>query len=483
MKRFSFLAWLLMAFFAFTPAVVRAQGPETQPAGDDMAVMDQKLNAIDMSNADQLFTVAEWAVKSKNDKVRERGRKLLKEVLELDSSNEGAHKLLNHVKVGDTWYDDKTKAAAAQKAEKIKEMKEKGLVEWKGGWIKETDKTKFNDKTWKRDDNGVWMSEADIHTAKGEVNYKGTWLRMSPDDAKRMEAHKKKTGEDIIIVTTQHFRLHLPVQPKSMERYAKQAEALYDWFMKEFEVPEEQQNSLWPHQDHIWAFWSLQQYHDWITSYQEEYKLSEDLKKMLRDHPSGWGLDGILLSLIVNGSKKDDDLENQFIHRIAHTLAEWYTRMQINEWEVEAFANLLEEKFSAEKYGHVSCSTISRYGGGGDVAKKEFNTKDAKSTIKGLARLKYPDEPSLEDMTKADLNSLNGEMLSKGYSIFEWLYNKQHDKFVRFIQAMGAHPVRQAGPDAKVQALREVIADVFPGQDLTAFENAWREYVLKNYTK
>lgn len=468
-------ALLFVAFFA---AGAVAQDPTTKPA-DPMATLEEKLNAIDLSNADQLFEVASWAVKQTNDKVRDRGRKFMREIIELDTSHEGARKFLGHVKVGDTWYDDKNKASAAIKAEREREMKEKGLVPFQGGWIKPEDKGKFDAKKWVKDSNDVWRSEEAMRREAGQVLYKGVWLTMSEDDRKRMESHRKKTGDDILVVSTQHFRLHLPVQPKSMERYAKLAEHIYDWFMKEFNIPEERRNALWPRPAHFWTFWTLQQYHDWITSYSEEYQLKDDTKDLFRRRPGGWQLSGQLLQLNVTESKKDEDIEDNFIHSIGHFLLAWYTNGQVNDWMMEAFANLLEEKFSAEKIGKVSCSTVGRYGGGGDIAKKEFNTKDARPSVKQLVRAK--EDPPLEEMSKADLNSLNGEMLSKGYSIVEWLYTKDHDKFLAFFQAAARHPRQQDSPDTRWAQMQAIVSDVFEGKDTNAFEELWRAHVLKTY--
>ena len=476
--KFRLLFILLLSFFvagAATPS--RAQDGGAPAEKQDAAkALEEKLAKIDLSNADQLFEVAVWATQQTDDKVRARGRSLLKEVLELDRDHEGAHQKLGHIKVDDAWFTSKSEADKALKEKRAKEMKEKGYVAHDGGWILPADKAKVG-KGWKKDDDGIWRSEADIRGAKGEVLYQGEWLTMTPEDAKRMEKHKKLTGEDVLIVTTPHFVLHLSVPPKFMKQYSTLVEKIYAWFLKEFDVPADQ--NLWPQRAHIWSFLGVQQYQDWITAYSEEYKLSDEDKKHFRDHPGGWILSHKLLALNVNSTKKAEDLENSIAHNVGHFLLTWYCGGKDGAWLREAFANLVEMLHTTEKIGQVSCSTLSRYGGKGDVAEKEFNTKDCPSRCKAM--VKADDDPPMEDVAKADLNALSGHHLSKGYSIIEMLYTKDHDKFIALINACRSTGLKNQGPDGAVQQMVEIVAAVFGGIDLTGFDDKWRDFVRKNY--
>jgi hypothetical protein len=474
---------LILAAGSILPSTVAAQGADPAPqntSGDPIAELEAKKAAIDLSDAEQLFEVAAWATKNLNDKVRAEGRKMMKEVLELDSSHEGAHTFFKHVKVGDTWYDSKEKAAKAQKEVAEKEMKAKGFLPHQGGWIKPEDKAKFgNGKGWVKDENGCWMSEEDVHRARGEVTYQGEWLRVGPEDLKRMEKHKKITGEDMLICTTEHFVLHLAVPPKFMKMYAAKAEDIYNWFFAELHLPAEAAATLWPRKAHIWSVPGEQQFQDWLTAYTEEYAITDEDKKHFRERPNTNILGGKLLAVIINRTKKAEDIDGQLCHIIAHFLLGWQTQGKASPWFNEGFANLVESLKTAEKVGTVSCSNRSRYGGQGDIADKDFNTKDAPPRCKSL--VKADEDLPVDELAKLELNALDGNSLSKGFSIIEWLYNKDRSKLTELINAIRATGGPEQGPDAEVAFFAKCIAAVFGGSDLLAFNQMWRDYVKKNY--
>lgn len=440
--------------------------------------LNTRMESIDPTDADQLCEVAIWAAKHKDRKVRTEGRALLKEVLELDFEHEVAHLALGHVLVGEEWYTSKKKGEAALKELQTEEMNGKGYTWLRGGWIKKDLKRQWKKKTWTLSKENIWLSPDDQMRLKGYVKYMNAWLPLSEDDRERMEKHRKTTGDDILIMTTEHFVLHLSVPPKYGIKYAEMVEKIYDWFIKEFEVPEERQAMLWAKgRAHIWTFRQVQQFQDWVTQYSREYKFTDKEKKTFRDHPGGWIMSG--RPLATNVVKKAEDLENPLAHDVGHFLMTWHTLGAAGPWLNEGFANLCEEKFTG--VGKISCSTLSNYGGKGDIAKKDFNTKDAPPRVRGLVRAGEDD--GIDTIGKLGLNSLNGDHLSKGYSLVEWMFNHNKPAFIKFLKHLGANRGQGAGSSENpyIAAIRKAVANAFDGAAIAVWEDIWRKYVKKEY--
>ena len=449
---------LFGALVAPTPVIAQADGTTE---------LEKKLDAIDLADADELCEVALWAMRHKDRKVRREGRKLMKEVLELDEEHEDARKALGHVRVGEKWY---TSAKSAEKAKKKLlevEMKENGFVKYKGGWIKPEDRRKWKRGKWKQDDNGVWKSEADVMREKGYVKYQGVWLKLSEQDRKLISEHRDLTGDDILIVTTKYFSLRLTVTPKFMEEYSKLVDDVYDWHAKEFRLEVPGGRSLWPRTPHMWGFDNIQQFQDWLTNYKEDpYELTKESVKAFRENPGGWINTNPKQLVSTNTQKKDADIKNGLIHNVSHFIFTWQTLGQRRPWLSEAVANLTEHQFAGN--GLVSCSTLSRYGGNGGVAEKAFNTKDGPAQVKALVR--SGDFTPIDELAKKDLNSLNSDDLATGWSMVEWMFNRERDRFIVFINA-----IRENGNQA------QAFAKAFDGKTPTEVQELWRQYVRKRY--
>ena len=89
----------------------------------------------------------------------------------------------------------------------------------------------------------------------------------------------------------------------------------------------------------------------------------------------------------------------------------------------------------------------------------------------------------MDTIAKLGLNSLNGDHLSKGYSLVEWMYNHNKPAFIKFLKHLGANRGQKAGSSENpyVAAVRKAVAAAFDGSALAVWEDIWRKYVKKEY--
>ncbi len=461
MKKSCLLLSVMLAMFLSFQQTSFAQNPEA-----DLA---QKVEDCDFTDPEAIFELATWAIKSKNKKVRREGRKYLKEVIELDEDHEGARGLLGYVLVGDKWLTKK-KAKAAKKAQMKIVMKERGYVPHKGGWIKKTRKRDWNRK-WEKDEDGVWHSYEDVMRAKGLALYKGQWLRIGDEDRKRMEYHRKNTGEDILITSTPHFVIHTSIPIKYVKKYSDLSEEVYDWYMKTFNIPEARAKNFFGQRAHIWTFETTQQFQDWITAYSETYKFTKKDKEHFRERPGGRLDPNRRLMTIVR--EQPEEIDNGLLHQVGVLLQIFNTRGREPEWMSEGFGHLVEELFSDVKFGRVNMSTNAKYANSGGIADKEYNTKDGRPQTKGL--VKAGDDIPIDQLSKKDLNTLDKDNLAQGFSITEWMYHHNRDKYIRVIDEL-----KKSKAQDRPGAAHDGITKGF-GMKIGDFEKAWRKYVKKKY--
>ena len=432
--------------------------------------LEKKKDEVVWTDPESIYELAVWAMNSKSSKVRREGRKLMKEVLELDEDHEGAREKLGFVKVGEKWYTRK-KAAAARKALVQDKMKSRGYVWYKGGWIKKTEKRRWN-KKWEKNAEDVWRSYEEVMREKGYTLYKGKWIRMSKKDLERMEFHRKQTGEDIMIVSTEHFALHTSIPVAFVEKYSKLCEEVYDWYMKTFNVPEGRAQQFFGRPVHIWTFSDSQQFQDWVTYYSEQYKFTKEDIETFRERPSGWLLPGKVLITIV--AEQPEDIENSLLHQLGVLLQYYNIARPIPAWVSEAFGHLVEELFSGIKFGRVNMSTKAKYAGNGGIVSKAYNTKDGRDTIRSLVKAR--EWVRLAELSKKSLNNLNNHDLATGFSVTEWLFNHNRERYMKFLEAM-----KRGGGDPEQNVLKGITEGI--GVSVSDLEEEWARYVKKHYKK
>ncbi len=460
MRNSSLLLSAMLAVFLLAGGTAFAQTPQAE--------LEKKIEACDFTDPEAIFDVASWAMSAKDSKVRKAGRKMMKEVLELDEDHEGARAKLGFVKVGEKWFT-RSKAKKARKALVKDKMLAQGFTWYKNGWIKKTLKRKWNNK-WEKDGEDIWHSYEDVMRSKGYTLYKGSWLQMGEQDRARMEKHRKETGEDILISTSKHFVFHTSIPIKFFTKYVKLAEEVYDWYMETFDIPEARRAQFFGGRAHVWTFETTQQFQDWITVYSEYYQFTDEEKKGFRDRPAGHLIPNKRFMSVI--AEQPENVENVLLHELGVMLQAYNLRGKDPAWMSEGFGHLVEEMFSGIKFGRVNMSTKAKYAGGGGIAGKEYNTKDGRPQTKGL--VKAGDDVPVDELSKKPLNALDKDNLAQGFSITEWLFNHNREQYLKLLNAM------KGAKSRGLEAVRAGITNGF-GTSVADFERTWRKYVKAKY--
>lgn len=442
------------------PATEIASQEETTRTG--IPELDKKLADIDRSNPDALADVADWA---KGQKMRA-WQILAREVLKNDPQNEKANGLLGHTKVGDRWYKSKSEADAAKKTALEAEMKAKGFIKLSGGWISKEDKPLYDKDrgAFELDENGVYRDKATVMKERGLTLVKGKWVRgAAPADQAEMEEFKKALGEDVLILQFDHFRLcMMNTDAKKIEEYGQLCEKTYAWVLKEMGKPAD--FDLWQHRKAtFWVIKDKKTRDAWLKAWRPKFGFDQSTFDFFMQ---GSDFYANLVGVFV--MENNDDVRNGFIHGIGHfTIRALSHGLQgTPPWLVEAWGHYLEGSLLGN--GHVACSTKSNYGGaGGVVDKGKFNTKDAKDRCRGI--LREGNAEPMVNLSKLDLNSLNGDHLAKGWSVVEWLMSTRKAQFIDWLEGMNR------------ATQEEALAAAIPGFSFQKLDEEWEAYVKAKY--
>jgi hypothetical protein len=423
--------------------------------------LDKKLEEIDRNDAGALAELADWA---KGQKIRA-WQVLAREALEKDPQHEKANTLLGHTKVGDRWYTSKSEADRAEKAAFEAEMKEKGYLKVAGGWISREDKPLFDKdrSAFEKDERDVWRDKAAVMREKGLVLVKGKWMRAaSAADQAEMDEFKKAVGEEVLILQFEHFKLAMMNTPaEKIEEYGELAESIYAWFLKEMGKPAD--HPLWPRKATFWVIKDKKMRDVWMKAWRSRFGFN--------DRTFEWLLEGTNFYTDLTGVivlEATEDIRNTFLHGIGHFTISHFSRglQGTPPWLEEAWGNYIEHVKLGS--GHVACSTNSKYGGeGGKADKGKFSTKDAKDRCRGILREGIA-EPMI-NLSKLDLNSLNGDHLAKGWSVVEWLMSTRKEQFIAWLEGMN-----QAQQE-------EALGAAIPGWDFAKLDEEWEAYVKSKY--
>ena len=142
-------------------------------------------------DATKLWALVDWCEANSLEKEK---RSCLRALLKIDDGDRKAHELLGHLFYDDQWFTSQKKLDAHKKKEDERMAKEKGLVRFKGEWVKEED-IPFLKKGLSKSADGKWVDAAAIkRLEEGWVQQDLTWI--SPDEFEKMEAGLWKCGED-----------------------------------------------------------------------------------------------------------------------------------------------------------------------------------------------------------------------------------------------------------------------------------------------
>lgn len=399
---------------------------------------DGKLEEIDTDDADELARVAKAC--------KDAGNKAWKVVammaIRVDEGHVEAHEMLGHILVGDEWYTNKKKAAAAKKKLIAKQMKEDGYQRWRSGWISKEDRAlaQKDPKSYVKDDNDVWRNKADLMREKGFELVGGKWIKAgSPKDKADRATFKERIGDDIWILTTEHFRLYMmKVPPDQVSEFGELVEKTYDWFLEQMGLEEGTNVFRGNNKAHMWVLKDRATISKWFKAYREELSLGDGFGKHLELTPNVFAARGL-----IDVGVPDEGL-NHLRHRIVNHAAQFALKWlspglgqpakgqkgDFSYWLYESFGVHAEHELLGN--GVVVHSTLAKYGGSAGRADKAFETKDANERCEGYAR--GGDDPIASIDGLQDLNMLSGDHISKGYTIVRWMMAEKLEEFRKWVR-------------------------------------------------
>ena len=177
------------AFGGALPTPVRAAVPAVQ---DAKAELEKKLAAIDKKDAEALFQLALWA---EQNNLKTDSKRLLRDVIKVNTDHEQARALLGYEKFNDKWLTKREIEREKAKAEEA-EMAAKGLKKWKDQWVPAEDFEKLEKGLVKYEgaDGVKWVTpEQKERLEKGMELVDGVWL--SKEDMEHHRAGEFKVGD------------------------------------------------------------------------------------------------------------------------------------------------------------------------------------------------------------------------------------------------------------------------------------------------
>lgn len=426
--------------------------------------IDEKVMTIDDTVPEELAGVAAWAKKEGHD-----GWRLLTEkVLMMDEDNETAHKLLGHVKADDKWFESAEEAEEYEREQRERKLRKKGYVPFKGGFIKRDARSEMrrNPDDWILGDDSIWYPKSEYYRSRGYVNYDGAWVKITPRDKAEMEEFKKAIGEEILIVSGEHFRLAvMHYDAAQIQEFLEICEQVYDWFLKE--IGKDPDYELFGgNQGRIFVFKDTPTAMKWYEAFKNKYGLTDSWHTLMER--SGGNVNsgkGLLGNITLRENK---DIRNQLVHQVGHFCISNFCRGlegRCPAWLREGWAHMAEHVHMGN--GVINCSTLAEYAASGGVAEKgPFSTKEAPDLAKGAVR-EGASEPFV-NLTKLKLNRLDSGHLAKGWTIVEWLRQEHRDKFVKWMLQMNL--------SKPVQALQEAF-----GWMPSDLDEKWLEYIKRRY--
>jgi hypothetical protein len=220
---------------------------------------------------------------------------------------------------------------------------------------------------------------------------------------------------------------------------------------------------LWPRKADVWVLKDLKTFQAWLKHWRTKYGIGDADYKLFNE---GGAFSGDLV--LANAKDRVEDMRNHLVHCTGHFTVRAFSRgvPHTPAWLTEAWGHYCEHAKLGQ--GHVACSQRAQYGGAGGIADKgKFSTKDAKDRCRGIIR-EGTAEP-MANLSKLDLNSLNGDHLAKGWSVVEWLMSTRKAQFIAWLEAMNK------------MAQEEALGSAIDGWNFAKLDEEWEAYVKAKY--
>jgi len=173
------------------PELVRApDARESSPVAQQQDEEFEKRRKAAGKDVDKLWDVYKWCKEQKKD---DKGRSVLRQLLQIDPKHEEANLALGNVLYDGKWFPSQKKVDEYKKEQEGKTAKSDGLVDYKGKRVPPED-VPFLEKGLVKDDSGNWVDAEEFkRKQEGWLRQDLEWIK--PDEKANIEKGLWKCGE------------------------------------------------------------------------------------------------------------------------------------------------------------------------------------------------------------------------------------------------------------------------------------------------
>ncbi len=395
----------------------------------------------------------------------------LERIIELKPKDKRARKMLGHELVDDQWMSPSEKEQYLKEKYEA-EMKAKGLVFYKGGWVTPEERDAREKGLMKDGDD--WVTEEEYHKRRGEKLIDGKWTKVGFEEGKKY-VQDIKAGARLKVKYhwTPHFDIIGDQTKEITERIAKAAEEFYALQRRLLkpqgnDYPEEIGERI-----QIVIFKKAPSYARFAKWF-DETENCEDLvpgwtRSVTRQH-SYWWTHPRKAAVAYQFPETDKTFASVVLHNVALILL---TRYRINYkypsvWLREGYAYHLE----LETYGYTQSFTLGKGGtasGGGTEGPIWANSSKWKAGL--LALVNAGNDPPMKRLAKMGTDQFGYVELVKAWSVVDCLIKWDAAKFKQFIDLTKKTDAQGVPVDEK-DALKEAY-----GVSFRQLDEKWRAFV------
>lgn len=179
-----------LLLLALAPAVeARPDASVSLVQQDQRAEFDKRLKEA-RGDRDKLWDLHRW---TEARSMRNEGRRVLREILNVDEGDPKANELLGHILYDGRWFKNEKELEAYKLERAAADAKERGLVEWNGEWV-EPDDLPYLQRGLVRAPNGDWVRPDELEKiTNGWVRQDLEWV--APEDASKIAEGLWKCGD------------------------------------------------------------------------------------------------------------------------------------------------------------------------------------------------------------------------------------------------------------------------------------------------
>lgn len=368
-------------------------------------------------------------------------------------------------------YNERIKKSYAKVADRLfelgkwcreRKLEEEARAAWNEALGFNTDHAKAREALGFKKDGDKWVSAGDREAADA--------MKKKVAGAKEGEASKEDTEEDKAIGSTlekrksAHFLLQGPFSQEELKEWIKLAETVFEDFHTLFGVPMDKPvvgdpvkgtllDTEEQHKKYVDACM------DGSPGQKEWFKKGGGEWDPTPPRFEGW-----------KGSGGKDEIADLTAHFAVHVLFHYYMGAgegNVHPWLYECMAYTFTVRLRRSALTH--CITQSTGGGAkGDMPHDAGNWKEATKDS-----VRKHEDPPIDRMLRAGINSIQGDLLLKGWSMIDWWLATRKEAFFKFLALMKEAAVNDT---AQMDAWKAAF-----GQTPEESEAEWQKWVLSNY--